>query len=171
LARGIPASGGEILPVAAVCAILIAVMFSPRRAEPAGQFYQLPAGSTALPIVRAKDCVVALKALAEDTRVNIVGLLIPCPLSVGEIATALGASHYNVSKHLRILREAGLVEVQKRGRERRYGLPAAFKRRAESGEVIDLGCCTFQFNRTGEKADPPPTRAPRSRSTRRPQEG
>jgi DNA-binding transcriptional ArsR family regulator len=144
----------------------MAVMFSPRRPEPAGQFYRLPAGSTALPVVQAKDCVVALKALAEDTRVNIVGLLIPRPLSVGEIATALGASHYNVSKHLRILREAGLVEVQKFGRERRYGLPAAFKRRAESGEVIDLGCCTFQFNRRRAQTDPPAIRPQRSRPTR-----
>jgi regulatory ArsR family protein len=62
------------------------------------------------------ECVIALKALGEDTRVRIVGLLIDAPLDVSEISKRVGASHYNVSKHLRILREAGLLQVEKTGR-------------------------------------------------------
>jgi DNA-binding transcriptional ArsR family regulator len=128
--------------------------------------YQLPPRSTTLPVVQKQDCIVALKALAEDTRVKIVGLLIGEPLGVGDIATKLGASQYNVSKHLRILREAGLVEVQKEGRVRRYALPVAFRRRAEAGEVIDLGCCTFQFNSAHPEPSPRPNLTHRGRSTR-----
>jgi DNA-binding transcriptional ArsR family regulator len=128
--------------------------------------YRLPAGSRPLPVVQSKDCVVALKALAEDTRVKIVGLLVSEPLGVGDIATKLGVSQYNVSKHLRILREAGLVEVQKEGRVRRYALPIALRRRAAAGEVIDLGCCTFQFNSAQTEPAPHPTVAHRGRSAR-----
>jgi DNA-binding transcriptional ArsR family regulator len=88
---------------------------------------------------------VALRALGEDTRVRIIGLLIDSPLEVGEISKQLGVSPYNVSKHLRILREAGLLEVQKDGRRHRYALPDAIRRRAAEGSVLDLGCCSFQF--------------------------
>jgi DNA-binding transcriptional ArsR family regulator len=87
---------------------------------------------------------VALKALGEETRVRIVGLLLKAPLGVGEISKRLGVSPYNVSKHLRILREAGLLEVEKRGRKRLYTLPDHIK----EGQVLDLGCCSFQFDDT-----------------------
>ena len=39
-----------------------------------------------------------------------MGLLMDAPLGVCEIARRLGSTYYNVSKHLRILREAGLLE-------------------------------------------------------------
>ena len=55
-------------------------------------------------------------------RVRIVGLLIDGPMDVSEIAKRLGVSQYNVSKHLRILREAGLLQVEKSGRQHRYAL-------------------------------------------------
>ena len=90
------------------------------------------------------DCVTALRALGEETRVRIVSLLMEQPLDVGAISDALGVSPYNVSKHLRVLREAGLLEVEKEGRLRRYALPDAIKRDAAPGHVLDLGCCSFQ---------------------------
>lgn len=93
----------------------------------------------------AHDCVTALRALAEETRVRIVALLIEQPMDVGAISGALDVSPYNVSKHLRVLREAGLLEVEKEGRLRRYALPEAIKREAAAGRVLDLGCCSFHF--------------------------
>lgn len=90
------------------------------------------------------DCVVALRALGEDTRVRIVALLLDQPMEVNGIAKRLGVSQYNVSKHLRILREAGLLQVEKDGRRRLYALPDAIRPAAASG-VLDLGCCSFQF--------------------------
>jgi DNA-binding transcriptional ArsR family regulator len=91
------------------------------------------------------DCVTALRALGEETRVRIVSLLMEQPMDVGAISGALGVSPYNVSKHLRVLREAGLLEVEKEGRLRRYALPETIRREAAAGRVLDLGCCSFQF--------------------------
>src|ERR1700754_5023472 len=101
-----------------------------------------------LPTEHALDCVPALKALGEETRVRIVELLLERPLAVEDIAVALGVSQYNVSKHLRILHGAELLIVEKDGRHRRYGLPATISRKGDSdGSVLDLGCCCFQFSR------------------------
>lgn len=113
--------------------------------------YRLPTQRLAvpgrtLPMVPAGDCVVALRALGEDTRVRIVGLLMERALDVTEIAQRLGVTAYNASKHLRVLREAGLLEVEKDGRQRLYALPEAIRGQAAEGRVLDLGCCSFQFD-------------------------
>jgi len=63
-----------------------------------------------------------LIALAEPNRLQIVELLRDGPLSVGEIAESLGLKQPQVSKHLRILSEAGLVEVQPIANKRIYKL-------------------------------------------------
>lgn len=112
---------------------------------PASQPYRLSVAGRALPMAPPNDCVVALRALGEDTRVRIVGLLMEHPLGVGAIAHRLDLTAYNASKHLRVLREAGLLEVVKDGRQRLYSLPDAIKRQAADGQVLDLGCCSFQF--------------------------
>jgi DNA-binding transcriptional ArsR family regulator len=117
-------------------------MADARRSDATSHPYQL---LQAVPKGASHDCVVALKALGEETRVRIVGLLVDEPLDVTEIAKRLGVSQYNVSKHLRILREAGLVEVEKVGRQHLYALPTAMRRRAARSSVLDLGCCSFQF--------------------------
>ena len=61
-------------------------------------------------------------ALAEPNRLQIVELLRDGPLSVGEIAEKLGLKQPQVSKHLRVLSEAGLVEVQPIANKRIYKL-------------------------------------------------
>ena len=139
-------------------------MADPRKPQPAHRF-NLPPRGRSLPVLQGHDCVVALRALGEDTRVRIVSLLIDQPLEVGEIGKRLGVSQYNVSKHLRILREAGLLEVEKEGRLRRYALPDGIKREAAAGRVLDLGCCSFQFDDDG--VAPPTAKAPGGRSRRR----
>ena len=111
----------------------------------ASQPYRLPAGGRTLPMAPANDCVVALRALGEDTRLRIVGLLIERPLDVTAISQRLGLTPYNASKHLRVLREAGLLEVVKDGRQRLYGRPDAITRQRADGQILDLGCCSFQF--------------------------
>jgi DNA-binding transcriptional ArsR family regulator len=105
-----------------------------------------------LPVVQSQDCVTALRALGEETRVRIVALLLDGARDVGAIAASLGVSQYNVSKHLRVLREAGLLEVEREGRVRRYALPEAIRRDAAAGRVLDLGCCSFQFDDSGAGA-------------------
>jgi DNA-binding transcriptional ArsR family regulator len=143
-------------------------------AESPVQRYRLPTQGRVLPMVQTHDCVTALRALGEETRVRIVGLLIDHAMDVSTISDALGVSPYNVSKHLRILREAGLLEVEKDGRQRLYALPDTIRREAAAGRILDLGCCSFQFEgdvnaapaRAGEGAARP--RRPAARAGRAP---
>lgn len=55
------------------------------------------------------------KAFAEPTRLAILQELKGGPRTVGEVVTAIGTSQANVSKQLRILREAGVVKHEKQG--------------------------------------------------------
>jgi DNA-binding transcriptional ArsR family regulator len=64
----------------------------------------------------------ALRALAEPRRVAIVELLRDGERPVGELVERLGVSQPAVSKHLRVLKEAGLVEARVDGQRRVYRL-------------------------------------------------
>jgi len=98
--------------------------------------------------VKDFDCIHALKALGEENRLRIVRMLLKRQHSVNEIARSLGVTQYNVSKHLRVLREAGLLDQQKDGQHRVYGLAANFRAHlTENKNVLDLGCCQFDFNK------------------------
>ena len=67
-------------------------------------------------------------ALGEPSRLEIVELLRRRPFSVGDIADTLGIRQPQVSKHLKVLREAGVVDVESVARRRFYHLvPAAFE--------------------------------------------
>lgn len=71
---------------------------------------------------------IILSALAEPNRLRIVELLRDNPYPVGEIATRLGLRQPQVSKHLHVLSQAGLVEVRPAAQQRIYHLrPAAFE--------------------------------------------
>lgn len=98
--------------------------------------------------MRGIDCIAVLKALGELSRLRIVRLLLKEQLGVNAIAERLGTSQYNVSKHLRVLREAGLVEMQKLGQQRLYEVVPGLKRQlAANKNVLELNCCTFRFDR------------------------
>ena len=64
----------------------------------------------------------AYTALAEPHRRQILDLLRDSERSVNDLVARLKISQPGVSKHLRVLREAGLVEVRPEGRHRWYGL-------------------------------------------------
>jgi len=66
--------------------------------------------------------VSVFEVLAEPNRRRIVELLGPSECSVGELVERLELSQPAVSKHLRILREAGLVEVRVDAQRRLYRL-------------------------------------------------
>jgi DNA-binding transcriptional ArsR family regulator len=63
-------------------------------------------------------------ALAEPNRLQIVELLRHRPLPVGQIAEQLRMRQPQVSKHLRVLSEAGLVQARPLAQQRIYGLRA-----------------------------------------------
>jgi DNA-binding transcriptional ArsR family regulator len=62
------------------------------------------------------------EALAEPMRRRILDLLRQRPHLVGELVEELGISQPGVSKHLRLLREAGLVRVRQDAQRRWYEL-------------------------------------------------
>lgn len=61
-------------------------------------------------------------ALGEPSRFQIVELLRVSPFSVGDIADQLGIRQPQVSKHLGVLRESGVVDAEPVGRRRIYHL-------------------------------------------------
>lgn len=70
-------------------------------------------------------------ALADPTRLRIIYLLHSMELSVGEIAQVVGQSQPRVSRHIRILVEAGLIERRKEG-------SWVFLRLGQSGRIAPL---------------------------------
>jgi len=69
------------------------------------------------------DC--PFQALADPTRREILRMVRDAPLAAGAIATAFTISRPAVSRHLRVLRQAGLVREKLLGRERVYRLEPA----------------------------------------------
>jgi DNA-binding transcriptional ArsR family regulator len=62
------------------------------------------------------------EVLAEPTRRRILDMLRERPRLVGELTAELGLSQPGTSKHLRVLREAGLVRVRAEAQRRWYEL-------------------------------------------------
>jgi DNA-binding transcriptional ArsR family regulator len=67
----------------------------------------------------------AWAALAEPHRRAMLALLLERPRAVGELVDRLGLSQPGTSKHLRVLREAGLVRVHREAQRRVYALDPA----------------------------------------------
>ncbi len=93
-------------------------------------------------------CVELLKALADQTRWRLVNALLAAPANVTELTDRLGVSQYNVSKHLRVLREGGIVVSERNGKEVICSIAPDFRAKVrDGGWALDLGCCTFRFDR------------------------
>lgn len=63
-----------------------------------------------------------LQALSDQNRRTMLEALAGKPATVGELAALLPIARPGVSRHLRVLREAGLVEVRKEAQRRVYSL-------------------------------------------------
>lgn len=83
------------------------------------------------------DTVEFAKALADDTRQKIMSLCCCKQMSVSDMVDALEVAQPTVSHHLKILKNAGLVRAQRRGKEILYTLN---QRRLASA------CCVVAVN-------------------------
>lgn len=63
-----------------------------------------------------------LRALADESRRTVLETLAGGPATAGELAALLPIARPGVSRHLRVLREAGLVEVRQQAQRRVYRL-------------------------------------------------
>jgi DNA-binding transcriptional ArsR family regulator len=73
-------------------------------------------------MARAATTADAFNAVAEPRRRAILDLLADGERPVNELVRELGLAQPQVSKHLRVLREVGAVDVREDGRQRRYRL-------------------------------------------------
>jgi DNA-binding transcriptional ArsR family regulator len=73
-------------------------------------------------MARAATTTDAFNAVAEPQRRRILNLLERGERPVNDLVGALGLAQPQVSKHLRVLREVGLVDVREEGRQRLYRL-------------------------------------------------
>src|SRR3982750_4053269 len=73
-------------------------------------------------MARAATTTDAFNAVAEPRRRQIVDLLARGERPVNDLVLAMGLAQPQVSKHLRVLREVGVVDVREQGRQRVYRL-------------------------------------------------
>src|SRR5919204_4012319 len=73
-------------------------------------------------MARAATTADAFNAVAEPTRREIVDFLAAGERPVNDVVRALRLAQPQVSKHLRVLREVGVVDVREEGRQRLYRL-------------------------------------------------
>jgi DNA-binding transcriptional ArsR family regulator len=73
-------------------------------------------------MARAATTTDVFNAVAEPRRRDIIGLLAGGERPVGDLVSELGLAQPQVSKHLRVLREVGAVNVRDDGRRRLYRL-------------------------------------------------
>ncbi len=76
-------------------------------------------------MARAATTTDAFNAVAEPRRREILDLLAVRERSVTELVAAVGLAQPHISRHLRVLREVGLVDVRDDGRQRFYRVRAA----------------------------------------------
>src|SRR5213594_1543465 len=73
-------------------------------------------------MARAATTADAFNAVAEPRRRQILDVLVEGERPVNDLVALIGLAQPQVSKHLRVLREVGLVEVRDEGRRRMYRL-------------------------------------------------
>jgi len=71
---------------------------------------------------RATDAARVFEALANETRIKIIKLLQEGEMYVEDLTQTLGLAQSTVSHHLRVLKDAGLIRAEKRGRSMYYSI-------------------------------------------------
>ncbi|MBY0521803.1 MAG: metalloregulator ArsR/SmtB family transcription factor [Gemmataceae bacterium] len=102
--------------------------------------------------LQSNQCARLLKALGDPDRLRIIQCLQDGPKNVSELSALLSAELANVSHHLRVLRDAGLVCDSKQGKFVVYSLHPEVFRHGKLTDSLDLGCCKLEL--TGAMAAP-----------------
>ena len=113
--------------------------------------------------LQPRRCAELLAALAAPERLRIVRFLADGPHNVGQIADMLGVKAVNVSHHLTVLKNSGLISGTKKGRFVWYALrPGVLEDALEAGvprDALNLGCCRLELPLNGcptdTRSDPP----------------
>jgi len=104
-------------------------------------------------VARAATTTDAFNAVAEPRRREILNYLALQEQSVGSIVASLGLEQPSVSKHLRVLRDVGLVQVRRDGRRMLYRVNAEAIRPLHEWTKTFERFWQHQLNRVRELAE------------------
>jgi DNA-binding transcriptional ArsR family regulator len=104
-------------------------------------------------MARASTTSDAFNAIAEPRRREILSFLAGAERPVGEIVAALGLEQPSVSKHLRVLRDVGLVRMRCQGRQKLYRTNAGAIRPLHEWAGTFERYWQHQLNRVKERAE------------------
>ena len=111
---------------------------------------------------RAATTADVFNAIAESRRRDILVFLAGSERPVGEIVDELGLGQPSVSKHLKVLREVGLVEVRRDGRQMLYRTNADAIRPLHEWTSTFERFWRHQLSRIKERAEAKPAKGEKS---------
>lgn len=92
------------------------------------------------------ECASVFRAMADESRLKILRALFGHERSVGDLSAELDFEQHFTSRHLAVLRHAGLVLARRDAQRMIYTLhPSVHDHMASSDDSIDLGCCEVRF--------------------------
>jgi DNA-binding transcriptional ArsR family regulator len=97
-----------------------------------------------------RQCATVLKAMGDETRLRILESLLIGEKCVTDLVQELKCSQPHASHHLRILRDSGLVEGHRDGKQVCYRISPSIQRALANrqGQALDFGCCELLFPET-----------------------
>ncbi|MBM4126483.1 MAG: winged helix-turn-helix transcriptional regulator [Nitrospira sp.] len=98
-------------------------------------------------LLNPRHCATVLKSLADATRLRILESLLDEEKCVTDLARELGCPQPHVSHHLRILRDSGIVEGVREGKQVCYRITPVVQRALthRQGKALNFGCCELRF--------------------------
>jgi DNA-binding transcriptional ArsR family regulator len=98
-------------------------------------------------VLSPRECASVLKALADETRLRILESLLAEEKCVSDLVRELGCPQPHVSHHLRILRDSGVVEGLREGKQVCYRISPMVQRALahQEGKALNFGCCELRF--------------------------
>ena len=101
-------------------------------------------------ILTPGQCATVLKALADETRLRLLESLLVEEKCVTDLVRELRCPQPHISHHLRILRDAGLAEGLREGKQVCYRIDPTVQRALANrqGQALNCGCCEVRFPET-----------------------
>ncbi|MFO1040657.1 MAG: metalloregulator ArsR/SmtB family transcription factor [Planctomycetaceae bacterium] len=94
-------------------------------------------------VTETTTCADRLRVLSDETRLMVVKQLMHGPKHVGEINSVMNVESTLLSHHLKVLRDAGLVQAQRDGKAVLYQLAPGVG--IAGDRTVNLGCCVLSF--------------------------
>jgi DNA-binding transcriptional ArsR family regulator len=97
--------------------------------------------------INVKESASLLRALGEDTRLRIVGLLLVRERCVTDLVAQLKRSQPMVSHHIKVLKQAGILQNLRKGNQIFYRVNPQFHHTETNpkGQVLNVGFCHVLF--------------------------